>query len=47
MNSVPGVVIEADDDAPFGESLLVVVTKCKECESFLVLSIVLVDVDYS
>jgi hypothetical protein len=46
MNTVPGVVIEANDGTPFGESLLVVVAKCKECESFLVLSIVLVDVDY-
>jgi hypothetical protein len=47
MDTMPGVVIEADDGTPFGEFLLVVVTKCEECKSFLVLSIVLVNVDYS
>jgi hypothetical protein len=47
MNAMPSVIVEADDGTPFGKSLLVVVAKCKECESFLVLSIVFVDVDYS
>jgi hypothetical protein len=47
MNAMPSAIINADDGAPFGESLLVVVAKCKKCESLLVLSIVFVDADYS
>jgi hypothetical protein len=44
---MPSVIVKADDGTPFGESLLVIVTECKECKSFLVLSIILVDVDYT
>jgi hypothetical protein len=47
VNTVPHVVVKADDYAILIEDSSIVVTKGKECESFLVLIIILVDAGYA
>jgi hypothetical protein len=47
VNAVPSVVTEADNDTRFGKSSLVVVTECKERESFLVPIVVFIDASYT
>jgi hypothetical protein len=43
---MPSVVIEANDDAAFVESLFVVIAKCEEREASSVPGVVSVDADY-
>jgi hypothetical protein len=43
VDTMPRVVVEADDYAPFGKSSLIVVAESKECESLLVSIVVFVD----
>jgi hypothetical protein len=47
VNAVPGVVVEADDDAAPVKSLLVVVAKCKERKVSPVPGVVFVNADYT
>jgi hypothetical protein len=47
MNTMPGVVIKANDDAAFAESLFVVIAECEERKASSVPGVVSVDADYT
>ena len=47
MDTMPRVVIEADNYARFIESSFIVVAESKECESLLVSIVVFVDACYA